>query len=207
MPPVDVELHYCYLPRFLYLLYASFLQFHDEVSRATSTEHISVSNADFLSRNLVVYKEFEYLDEDYLQRVIFVRSVLEHLERIEGPFETGSVLSEVLIGLANFQSITSHSSMWRDGYHIFLRDGTVENLGDLTVDISRGGKITVTRHGSLGVTTYDQVPFPVSSDVLPTDPKIRILYPVEPPASLRASGTSFALERFLVAMYYFNQLR
>jgi hypothetical protein len=198
------ELTYCYVPRFLYLLYASFLQFRDEVSRATSTEHISVTNADFLSRNFVVYKEFEYLDEDYLQRVIFVRSVVEHLERLEGPFETGSVLSDILVGLANFQSITSHPSMWRDGYHIFLRHGS-GNLGDFTVDITRGGKISVTRHTPSGVMTYDEVPFPVSSEVLPTDPKVHIVYPVEPPASVRESNVVFALKRFLVALNYFNQ--
>lgn len=201
---------FCCLPRYAYLLYAAFLSFHDEVARATSTEQISVSNADFLSRHFIVYKEFEFLDEDYIQRVIFVRTVLEHLERVEGPFETGSVLSDILVNLANFQSLAPSSSsnttmnVWRDGYHFFARHAP-ESFGNWTVDITRGGKITVSHHTPASITLYDQVPFQVPSEVLSTDPKVDVTFPIEAPASFRKSETMFALERFLVALYFFNQ--
>lgn len=200
------ELVFCCIPRYLYLLYESFLKFHDEVSRATSTDHISVTNADFLSRHFLVFKEFALLDDDYLQRVIFVRTVLEHLQRTEGPFDAGSVLSDLLINLANFHSVLESpapSNVWRDGYHIFALHAPLE-FQNWTVDITRGGKITVAHHTSTSVVEYDQVPFPVPSEVSSGDPKIILHFPIEGPASFRSMGVTFALERFLVALHRFN---
>jgi hypothetical protein len=200
-----MEFVFCCVPRYAYLLYEAFLSFHDEVARATSTEHISVSNADFLSRHFLVYEEFKFFDEDYLQRVVFVRTVLEHFERSEGPFESGSVLSDILINLSNLQSLaSSRINVWRDGYHIFARHAP-RSFENWTVDITRGGKITVSHHTPASITLYDQVPFPVPSEVSSTDPKVEVVFPIEGPASFRTSGTTFALERFLVALCRFNQ--
>lgn len=200
---------FCCVPRYLYLMYAAFLSFHDEVARATSTEHISVSNAEFLSRHFLVYEEFKFLDEDYLQRVIFVRSVLEHFQRSEGLFDTGSVLADILINLANLQSLvsagTTRTNVWRDGYHIFARHAP-QSFENWTIDITRGGKITVSHHTPTSITSYDQVPFPVPSEVLSTDPKVEVVFPIEEgPASFRTSGMVFALNRFLVALCRFNE--
>lgn len=199
------EIIVCCVPRYLYVMYKAFLSFHDEVSRAISTDHISATNADFLARHFLVYKEFEFIDEDYLQRVVFVRSVLEHLQRTESPpFDTGSVLSDILINLANFQSISNNTSVWRDGYHIFARHAP-KSFENWTVDITRGGKITVSHHMPTSIIKYDQIPFPVPPEVLSTDPKITVCFPMEGPASFLTSDVKFALERFLVALYHFNR--